>query len=231
MDYVERTNIINKKILELSNTSNIITNRYCIDTIHPNEHLYKFLFSSYTKNIMESKTPLFLPPEHEIAKVNNLFKNIKNKIVCINGRNLNKHTFRNVSFYNLIKFLVNSNVYVINCTFNQPNFNFCSELYWEPTEELLGSYNFNCALFNRADYVISIGCAASITTHLMTPSNIIVLGEGGWIDNLDFGYSGETMLSARSKYYKYKTVHEYYDGRSDYVNISIFNKILTIINS
>jgi len=227
----QRDDIIRNKILQLVTEQNIITNKHCLDKIHPNTHLYKFLFSCYTKNIIESKIPLFVPPEYEIIKVNNLLKNIKNKIVCINGRNLNRNTAHNTSFYNLIKFLIDNDVYVINCTFNQPNFNFCTKLYWEPKEQLLNSYNFNCALFNRADYVISIGSAASITTHLMTPSNIIILGECGWIDNPNFGYLGETMLSARSKYYKYKTIYEYYNGRSNHIDIFTFNKILSIINS
>lgn len=200
----DRDAIIKKKISELVNQDDIITNRKCIDEIHPDKHLYKFLFSSYTKYMIDNKKHLFETTKKDIDEIKKIFNKTK-PTVCINGRNLKKLPAYNNNLENLIKFLIDNKIFVINCTFDKPNFLFDSEYYWEPGE-LIESYNMNCSLFSLCDFVISIGNAGSISTHLMTNSNVIILGPGGWVDDLNMGYGGESMITARQKYLPNKTI-------------------------
>ena len=225
----ERDDLINIKILQLVKPKDIITQRTCIDTIHGDTHLYKFLFSSYTKFMIENKKHLFESCSNDNDYVKQLIKKINKPVVCINGRNLKKLPNYNNTLENVIKYLIENGIYVINCTFDKPNFNFDSSCYWEPGE-LIESYNINCSLFSMSDYVISIGNSGSITTHLMTPSNIIILGSVDWIGNKEFGFNGETMLSAREKYLPYKTkIFTNYNNTSNYENQQILKTILNEI--
>jgi hypothetical protein len=200
----DRDAIIKNKILNLVSEEDIITNRRCIDEIHPDRHLYKFLFSSYTKYMIENKKHLFESPQKNIDETKKILNRNK-PIVCINGRNLKKLPGYNNNLEDLIKILIENKIFVINCTFDKPNFLFDPEYYWEPGE-LIESYNMNCSLFSLCDYVISIGNAGSISTHLMTNSNVIILGPGGWVDDINMGYNGESMITARQKYLPYKTI-------------------------
>jgi len=69
----DRDAIIKKKISELVNQDDIITNRKCIDEIHPDKHLYKFLFSSYTKYMIDNKKHLFETTKKIIDKIKKIF--------------------------------------------------------------------------------------------------------------------------------------------------------------
>jgi hypothetical protein len=40
----------------------------------------------------------------------------------------------------------------------------------------------------------------------MTNSNVIILGPGGWVDDINMDYNGESMITARQKYLPYKTI-------------------------
>jgi hypothetical protein len=205
LSYEDRNNIVRKKILELVDEKNIISYKKSIDEIHPNCHLYKYLFSNYTKYIIENKKHLFEPSLQDLEKTKKILPNTNKAIVCVNGRNLSKVSQYNYTLEYLIEFLIKSGIYVINCTFDKPNFNYDSDSYWEP-HNFIESYNINCSLFSLCNSVITIGNAGGVSTHLMTNCNVIVLGPGGWIDNLEMGYQNESILTARKKYLPQKTI-------------------------
>lgn len=208
----ERQELINEKIK--STNLKVIKYKDCINSMHPNLHIYNFLFENYTKFILEKKTALFYPPEEDLEYVKNKLKNVTKPIVCINGRNLNKVHFRNNLFEKLIINLINSGVFVINCTINQPGFVIDKDCYLEPGDELL-SYNRNLAYFKHSKLVVSVGDSGAISTHLMSNCDIMIFGLGEWVDNPKFGYQGESMLSARMKHLNSKTLYEitdYYKG-------------------
>lgn len=199
----ERQNMINEKIS--STGLEIIKYSDCIQNIHPNTHIYQYLFSNYTQHIINNKTALFSSPQEDVDFVKNRLKDVKKPIVCINGRNLNKLSFRNNLFEELITPLIRSGLFIINCTINQPGFKFDEDSYLEPGSELI-SYNRNLAYFKESKLVISVCDSGAVSTHLMSDCNMILLGAGGWVDNPGFGYNGESMVSARMKYFNAKTI-------------------------
>jgi len=181
----------------------IISYQFCIDSIHKNEHVYKFLFGNYTKYLFEHGI-MFKP------NILNLYDCAKKmfcgnkRVVCVNGRNINRNEHRNNLLIDLIKRLISDDYFVINVTLNKPNLNLSSKNYLEPDNLL--DYGNVMAYFKLSDCVISLSDSAGISTHLMTDSNLILIGEGGWVDNPEFGYIGYSMVTARQDYCKQKTI-------------------------
>lgn len=161
-----------------------------------NMHVYKFMFSSLAKDMYNKSTELYKPKKDDYYFVKDKLKNIDKKIVTINGRNLNgDRVSRNNSLFELISFLISKGYYVINCTIPNPLFNnhFSSNSYVEIDATELFDYSRNISYFLNSDCLITVSNAAGVTNHICTKSNMILYGEGGWVDNPEFGFNGSSL--------------------------------------
>ncbi len=161
-----------------------------------NTHIYKFMFGSLAKDMYNKSSELYKPKKNDYYFVKDKFKNIDKKIVTINGRNLTGDRIsRNNSLFDLINFLISKNYYVVNCTMPNPNFknHFDSSSYIEINETELYDYSMNISYFLNSDCLITVSNAAGVTNHICTKSNIILYGEGGWVDNPEFGFNGSSL--------------------------------------
>lgn len=159
-------------------------------------HIYQYTFQSLSRDMFERKEPLYLPKESDYLFVKERFKDIDKKIITINGRNLGgDRAGRNNTLIETIKLLVDSGFYVVNCTIPNPMFteNFNEESYIELTEEEIQDYSKNISYFLNSDCLISVANSGGITNHICTASNVIMIGEGGWVDNAEFGFEGKSL--------------------------------------
>lgn len=183
----------------------IITRKFIESNIIQTKSMYHFVFSNIAKMLLEENTKFLTPKEGDYLEVKEQLKNISSKIVCINGRNLKKNSFRNNAFVNLIENLIKKDFFVINSTMNPPGFQFSPEKYMEIESPI--SYSKNISYFLNSDCVISVADSGGINTHLLTQANFLLLGPGGWIDNPEFGFKGIDIVSARKSNQKTKTKH------------------------
>lgn len=189
-----KINVDNELKKEVLNYCNPLTNQPELDL--NNTHVYKFMFSSLAKDMYYKSSELYKPKKDDYYFVKDKFKDIDKKIVTINGRNLTGDRIsRNNSLFELMKFLVSKNYYVVNCTMPNPNFknNFDSNSYIEIDETELFDYSMNISYFLNSDCLITVSNAAGVTNHICTKSNIILYGEGGWVDNPEFGFNGSSL--------------------------------------
>lgn len=155
-----------------------------------NMHIYKYMFSSLSREMQIKKSELYKPKYKDYIEIKEKLQNIDKKIITINGRNLmGDRSGRNNLMAELINFLLSNNYFVINCTLPKPNLNFNSNLYIEIDKEELCDYSKNISYFLNSDCLISVANSAGITNHICTKSNIILYGPGGWVDNPEFGYN------------------------------------------
>ena len=159
-------------------------------------HIYKFMFSSLAKDMYNKSSELYRPKKDDYYLIKDKLKGIDKKIITINGRNLSGDRIsRNNSLFDLIVFLISRNYYVINCTIPNPCFKhyFDSNSYLEIDETELYDYSMNISYFLNSDCLITVSNAAGVTNHICTKSNIILYGEGGWVDNPEFGFNGSSL--------------------------------------
>lgn len=187
---------------ELKNKARMISDNILEqkDVIINGEHVYNFVFSNLTREILSGNC-FFKPKKSDYEYVKNKLSHINKKIVTINGRilGLSRDFGRNNNFKQLIKRLLDEGFYVINCTIPNPQLNINSEDYIEIDSQEISSYSRNIAYFLNSDCLISVSNAGGINNHLSTQSNIILYGEGGWVDNVKFGYKNESLYSASQK--------------------------------
>lgn len=158
-------------------------------------HVYQHTFSNLTREMLEGNV-FFKPMKEDYLSVN---KNMpEGKIVCVNGRNKIQHKFRNNLLINEILFLLKNGVTVFNTTIPQPNLQINHPNYFEVGNECI-DYSINVSYFVNADAVLSVANAGAITNHISTQANLILIGAGGWVDNPQFGYEGESLFSAKQK--------------------------------
>ena len=161
-----------------------------------NMHIYKFMFGSLAKDMYYKSSELYRPKKDDYYFVKDKFKDIDKKIVTINGRNLSGDRIgRNNSLFELIRGLISRNYYVVNCTMPNQNFkhHFDANSYIEIDETELFDYSMNISYFLNSDCLITVSNAAGVTNHICTKSNIILYGEGGWVDNPEFGFNGSSL--------------------------------------
>jgi hypothetical protein len=161
-----------------------------------NKHIYEFMFNSLSKDMLTYSSELYKPFKKDYEDVKKRLSGITKKIVTINGRNLSgDRSNRNNFLFTLIEFLLSNNFFVINCTI--PNVNlyskFNSDSYLEINEFELYNYSKNISFFLNSDCLISVGNSAGITNHICTKTNLILYGEGGWVDNVNFGYKNQSL--------------------------------------
>ena len=201
-------------------------------------HVYEFTFSSLCSDMLQRKQELFLPKKKDYLYVKKKFNNIDKKIVCINGRNLyGNRAMRNNTFFDLIKFLIENDFFIVNCTLPQPQFtnNFIKETYIEISEDELLDYSINVSYFLNSNYLISIANSGGITNHICTKSNIILFGEGGWVDNPKFGSNNKSIYDVSKELkptYKTNNFDEIKNiinnsSRPDNINFFDESKIIT----
>lgn len=197
------------------------------------KHIYQFMFSSLAKDMYNKSTELYKPKKDDYYFVKNKLKNIDKKIVTINGRNLNgDRASRNNSLIELISFLLSKNYYVINCTIPNPLFNdyFSSNSYLEIDTTELFDYSRNISYFLNSDCLITVSNAAGVTNHICTKSNIVLYGQGGWVDNPKFGFNGSSLYDiSRSIKPTYKTsdfehIHSLIETLNKPEDISFFDE-------
>jgi uncharacterized protein YpuA (DUF1002 family) len=188
---------------DLKNKAKSISNNVYTqdDAIKNGEHVYNFVFSNLTKELL-NKNVFFKPKKSDYEEVKEKLSQINKKIVTINGRALggSRDFGRNNNFKKLIIRLISEGFYVINCTIPKPELSINSENYLELDSQEISSYSRNIAYFLNSDCLISVSNAGGINNHLSTQSNIILFGDGGWVDNKDFGYMGDSLYSASQKF-------------------------------
>lgn len=178
--------------------------------IRHNEHVYKYVFGNTTRNILQGTQKYICPKKADYYKVLHIVSTIRDivansfkdrKLVVINGRNLKKIPGRNNLFEPLIDYLVKEGFIVINLTVEFPCLIEKSQydLNYQEVKNNNLSYSYKAAWFNAADAVISVANAGAINIHLLTEGNFIMLGEGGWVDNPEFGDNGNSLIAARRK--------------------------------
>jgi len=188
---IEISDIIKERAERISES---VYTQFDLDT--GETHIYQYTFQSLARDMFEKKEPLYLPKESDYLFVKERFKDINKKIITINGRNLGgDRAGRNNTLIETIKLLVGAGYYVVNCTIPSPMFteNFNKENYIELTEEEIQDYSKNISYFLNSDCVISVADSGGITNHICTGANIILIGEGGWVDNVEFGFNGKSL--------------------------------------
>jgi hypothetical protein len=220
-EFPEQREIFLKKITKQSiktlGTSNleVISERFMINNLYKESHIYEFVFSNTARMFLENNISFINPKENDYLKIKEKLAGINSKIVCINGRNLNKHEFRNNKFEKLIEKLVKDDFYVINTTLYPPKFDFPKKSYLEIDNCL--SYSENISYFLNSDCVISIADSGGVNVHLLTKSNFLLLGRGGWIDNPQFGFMGKDVVSARKMNQEIKTDYIFDETNFKYI--------------
>jgi hypothetical protein len=118
--------------------------------------------------------------------------------VVVNGRNLAKHHQRNNLLLREIASLLDAGFSVANITMTPPGLNFPNDQYIEVGTKSR-SYEVVVRLIELSGALVTVGDSGGVSTHLCIPSNVIVLGRGGWIDNPRFGCGGHSMIDARRR--------------------------------
>lgn len=185
-------------------------------------HVYNFLFSNIAKSFLDNSIEYINPRKEDFLKVKEKFSHIDKKIVCISGRNMEKLSFNNRIYYDLIKKLISENIFVIGATINPPKFDFPKDSYYEIESGEI-TYSENISYFLNADCTIAVAGAAGITTHMMTKANFLLLGICRSENNPECGFEGKTIYAARKKHREFKT-HNIQD-ENDY------NQILGFLES
>jgi len=164
-------------------------------------HIYKFMFYNLAKDLEEGSKELYRPKINDYFYIQEKLKNIDKKIVTINGRNLyGNRSGLNCNFIDLIKYLLDNNIFIINCTMPNPKLSsfFKSDSYMEIDKEELYDYSKNISYFLNSNCLISVANSAGITNHICTKSNIILVGNGGWVDNPEFGFNNKSLFEISS---------------------------------
>ena len=189
---------------ELKNEATKYTNS-CLtqsDLDTKNLHIYEFMFNNLAKDLYLSSQELYKPKINDYLYVKNKLSNIDKKIVTINGRNLKgDRSGKNYLMNNLIKFLLSKDFFVINCTIPNPNLNntLKSDSYLEIDKDELYDYSKNISYFLNSNCLISVANSAGITNHICSKTNVVILGEGGWVDNPKFGYNNQSLFEISNK--------------------------------
>ena len=78
--------------------------------------------------------------------------------------------------------------------------NFDTESYAELLEEEIQDYSKNVSYFLNSDCLISVADSGGITNHICTGANIILFGDGGWVDNPEFGYESKSLYDVSKSF-------------------------------
>lgn len=202
-----------EKLLQLYNNIEGEPLRYGHGAEAPEGHGYKFMFSNLSKLIQEGNYPYYKPIHSDYVNVRKKLKHIEKKIVCINGRNSQRHNDpargRNNDLKSLILYLIKNNIFVINTTLPSYNLNIQHENYVDVSNDCL-DYSKNVSYFLNSNAVVSVANSGGITTHICTGANFIlynstddnkyVIGDS-WVDNPEFGYNNKSIYHAIKEKY------------------------------
>lgn len=130
---------------------------------------------------------------------------IKRTLVVV-GRNLEKHKSynRKLTGVKIVGMILGFKV--IDLTVRPVQHQFFPKI--ESLSLMTSDYTKWVRSMMDATAVVSIGNAGGISTTLAIECNLIVYGRGGWIDNANFGFQGQTLIRARNEFFSSKmTVH------------------------
>jgi len=165
----------------------------------PHLHPYKSTFGNLAREMLQGNV-FFKPRRSDYESVKAKLEPLGPNLVCVNGRNV--HSFkahnRNNSLLAEIKMLLNAGFVVLNCTIPNPKLPISHPNYLEVGNECL-DYSVNISYFLCSKALLSVGNAGAITNHMSTEANVIITGEGGWVDNREFGHEGISILEAKSR--------------------------------
>lgn len=172
-----------------------------VSQIRGDEHVYKWQFGQLAKYWAEGS---MFEIEGSISDSDSgslslmTWFDSSDPVVAVNGRNLEKHSFRNNLLLKEIDSLIKAGFRVANLTMNPPRLDQPSDRYIE-VPFFSRSYSATAAIIRRSHGLITIGNAGGVSTHLCIRGNVFVIGSGGWVDNRKFGHAGLSLLEARRK--------------------------------
>ena len=186
-----------ERILELHPSLTQLPSDFALG-VRQGEHVYRWQFGQMSRFWLEGSmwaitgpaTPESLPS----ALQDWLLR--QERFVVVNGRNLSKHPFRNQILEREIASLLNAGLGVANATFRPPGLSFPADRYLE-IPRFTQDYGHIAYVASQAGLLLTVADSGGASTHMCIPTDVLLLGKGGWVDNRRFGWAGQSMVSAR----------------------------------